>query len=104
MEFSFDTKRLRDICENDILANEELGISTATELRKRLSDLRAAQRIKDVFFAESTNDEQDLIYKINLKNNFRLIFCANHVKNPKKDGVIDWSKVSRVKILNIEKQ
>jgi hypothetical protein len=41
---------------------------------------------------------------VDLGDGYRLVFSANHPRNPlKADGTVDWSKVSRVKILGIEK-
>jgi hypothetical protein len=40
---------------------------------------------------------------IDLCDDYRVAFCANHPNNPvAASGKIDWSKVNRIKILRIE--
>lgn len=48
MQLAFETKRLRDICENEERAADELGTKVAEQLKRRLADLRAAESIEEM--------------------------------------------------------
>lgn len=74
-------------------------------LKRRLADLRAATSIEDLLAGQPReldgSDGQHMV--IDLRDGYRIIFCANHPKNPiTENGDLDWAKVSRVKILQIE--
>lgn len=106
MEISFDTKRLRTICESDVYANHELGLRVSELLKRRLADLRAATSIKDLVAGQprilDEANRQNMV--INLSDGYGIVYCANHIKNPMTEtGGIDWAKVSRIKILRIGK-
>ena len=105
MELAFDSIRLRTICENDKEAKRKLGTKAAEILRHRLADLCAATSIKDVivgFPRRATVASQDML--LDLCDGHVVIFSANHAKNPVAvDGSIDWLRVSRIKIIQIER-
>ncbi len=106
MEIAFDTKHLRTICESEVQANHELGSEVAEILKHRLADLRAATSIKDLVAGRPRKlDDVNRQYMIiNLRDGYGLVYCANHLKNPKTEtGDLDWERVSRVKILRIGK-
>ncbi len=48
LELAFETKRLREICENEEIASQELGAEGAERLKHRLADLRAAGSIEEL--------------------------------------------------------
>jgi len=105
LELAFVNKALRQLCENSAKANRELGNGVADRLRRRVADLRAATCVSDLLVGTpeeiSRTDQPQII--IDLRNGFQIRFCANHNTVPKHEsGAIDWSKVSRVKILAIE--
>ena len=103
MELSFNSRRIREICENTDLAQEFYGQQLADNLRKRLADIDAVLFISDLPVENLITAHKNETVKISLTPNANLIFCANHVNNPRfKNGKIDWEKVSRIKILKIE--
>ena len=66
--------------------------------------MRAAESINDLITGRprELNDGTGR-FVIDLHPGHRLVFCANHPTNPASDsGNLDWSRVSRVKIVNIE--
>lgn len=74
-------------------------------LKHRLADLRAATSVKDLVAGQPRElDGADRHHMaIELCDGLRLIFCANHSINPiTETGDVDWSRVSRIKILRIE--
>jgi len=105
LELAFDTKPLRQICENEGKAKRKLGITVAEKLKRRLADLRAATVVGDIVAGgpheiEGT-DHQHL--EIDLSEGYRIVFCANHNVIPMlESGGVNWSRVSRIKILRIE--
>jgi hypothetical protein len=106
LEIAFDSKHLRTICESEAHAKDELGVTVAEMLKHRLADLRAAISIRDLVagrprLLEGTGD---LCMTLDLSEGYRMVFCANHPKNPvATTGGLDWLRVSRVKIMRIER-
>lgn len=106
LELAFDTRRLRTICENEATANEELGVEVASTLRHRLADLCAVRTLKDLIVGRPRvlDDMDGQVMVIDLYDGYQLVFCANHVNNPRTgSGKVDWVRVSRIKILRIER-
>ncbi len=107
LDLAFDSKLLRSICENEDEAVRELGSSAAKALKHRLADLRAAVSITDLLvghpkIVEGGKDHQRMM--VDLHDGYHMFFCANHPENPvTADGKIDWQKVSRIKVLRIER-
>lgn len=104
MVLAFDSKSLRDICEKEEYAKQELNPLVAEVLKRRLADLRAASSIKDLLVGQPRTlvDTNHRVMIIDLCNDYKIFFCANHLKNPvDESGQTDWSMVSRVKILQI---
>ena len=106
LELAFAKKSLRQLCESETKAKRDLGVRMAEKLRRRLADLRAATCVKDLVAGRPRElDGADHRHiAIDLCEDYRIIFCANHTANPVvKSGDVDWSRVSRVKILRIER-
>jgi len=98
---SFADKSLRQLCENETIAKRKLGIKVAEKLKRRLADLRAASYVEDLVVGEPR--ELEGMMTVNLCDDYRIIFCANHHSTPRLDtGAINWSMVNRIKILRIE--
>lgn len=107
MELAFDTKYIRNICEDEDKAEEEFGPEIAEKLKSRLSDMRAASVVAEL---PTTGNLHEVLgnphsfYRIKLCNDYFLTFSSNHINSPHFDnGNIDWSKVNHVKILEIIK-
>ena len=105
MGIAFATKRLRQLCETEVTARDALGEKVARKLRARLADLSAAQSVKDLVAGsprEVCRDGTPAI-AIKLSCGARLLFTANHSNLPMASrGGVDWSKVTRVKVICIE--
>ena len=105
MELAFDSKPLRTICEKEVDAKRELGPAVAEVLKHRLADMWAATSIKDLV-AGRPRLLHPAEYKhmvVDLRDGYQIVFCANHTNNPiTESGKIDWSRVSRIKIIRIE--
>lgn len=99
---AFLTTSIRSLCEDENNAIQELGPEVAKVLRDRLADLRAAISIKDILLGNPMEVEQNN-FKIELFDNFRLVFGNGHPTKPNSNKIIDWSTINRIKILKIEK-
>jgi hypothetical protein len=104
LELAFHTKLLRKLCETEAESTRALGTKVSEMLRRRLADLRAATSIEDIVVGrlrpERGADAGNM--QLDLCDGYGISFCANHVENPMTgDDEIDWSRVSRIKILNV---
>jgi proteic killer suppression protein len=102
LEFAFATQSLRTLCLNDNAAERKLGKAAAAALRRRLSDLRAAETINDVPIGKPTPMPIKGELGVDLGDHM-LVFRANHDPVPvtsKKET--DWSRVTRIQFLRIE--
>jgi hypothetical protein len=106
LELAFQSKELRAICESESEAASELGAAAAEALKHRLADMRAASSINDVLVGQPKlvdgKGGEEIV--LELSDQHRVFFSANHVKNPMNDSnFVDWTKVTRIKILRIVK-
>lgn len=107
MELAFDTKELRTICESEDYANRVLDPLVVEILKHRLADLRAATSIRDLVAGRvhQLEDTKNCHMIVELRDDHRIVLCANHPKNPIDEyGRVDWSRVSRVKVLRIGRE
>jgi len=103
LELAFESQSLRAICEDEDRARQELDPDVAEMLKHRLADLRAAKTPKDLLAGHPRVDESGSWMIVDLSGDSRIVFKANHVKNPiGENGELDWSRVNRIKILRIE--
>jgi hypothetical protein len=105
LEISFETKELRDLCEDETLAAAKLGFAVAETLKNRLSDIRAAITIKDVLAGAprlGVHNQVDCYY-FALGDKYSLVVVASHV-SPRNDinGATDWARVRRVCVMALE--
>lgn len=103
MIIAFDTKKLRETCEDNAVAVKVLGPAAAEALQQRLADLRAAGNISDVIVGNPRVSGADgATLTINLTESVHTIWSANHVSQPRdQSGQIDWSRTRRVRLLEI---
>ena len=105
MIIAFDTKKLREICEDDAVAVKELGSPAAEALRQRLADLRAAESISDLLVGNPrTSGAENVNLTIDLTATARTIWSQNHttpLRTPL--GDIDWKRTGRVRLVEIAK-
>ncbi len=69
--------------------------------------MRAAKSVMDLVAGQprqlSGSDHQQMV--INLYDDYLMVFTANHNKNPETEtGKVDWRRVSRIKIIGIERE
>ena len=104
MEIAFESRELREICEHEAEAKAKLGDPVAAALKSRLADLDAAMSPSDLVAGRPRIGEDKETMVIDLCQGYRIVFAANHPNNPLSErGEVDWRKVSRVRILRIER-
>jgi len=105
LELAFSTKALRAVCESEERALREFGVELASILKRRLADLRAAANATDLVAGNprpAPHSKEELM--LDLADGLTVFLAANHAAIPRlRSGNIDWSNVSRVKLLRIEK-
>lgn len=105
MELAFANKLLRELCEGKAAAESEFGTTVARSLRRRVSDLRAADSVADLVASSAGEHGSPRVgqYVVKLSDGWQVVFTANHRDTPLlKDGEVDWLSVTRIKILRIE--
>ena len=104
MDLAFEDRDIRRICEDKKTAIEKYGTFVAEVLQNRLADLRAATSLKDILVGEPAL-LIDSTFKINLIDWYTIVFTANNRRlSYDSQGNIDWSFITRIKILSIDQQ
>jgi proteic killer suppression protein len=104
LELAFETRSIRTLCEKQKKAERKLGVKVANQLKRRLADLIAAPTARDIVVGKPVVEKGNPGERMSLQlsDGFHLIFVANHNQNPMKEGAVDWSKVKRIRITEIE--
>jgi hypothetical protein len=93
------------MCLNDTVMKQQLGVELSAQLQIRLADLAAVDYVSELLAGkprELHGDRSDQM-SLCLAENTYLIFKCGHTKPRTLDsGQVDWSNVSRIKILGIE--
>lgn len=104
MIVAFQSEKLRRICEDDTVATERLGAPTAGALRERLSDIRAASTIDELFVGKPRlSGAKSELLTVDLGPDARSIWTVNHVQVPMtQDNIVDWTRTTRIRLTKIE--
>lgn len=104
LELSFTEASLRESCTSKIKARRTYGEEVAEKLIRRIADLQAADNPMELIIGnpQILNPSE---LSIDLGEHFQLIITSGHINHPvKSNGFIDWEKITRVKIIRIEKK
>ncbi len=107
MVLAFESKAIRALCEQKIVAEDQLGSAAAAQLRHRLNDIDAASSPEDLIVGNprAVVLGDDEYFVIDLCEEYELILVANHNQTPlESDGRIKWPLVNRVKVVRIAKE
>jgi hypothetical protein len=106
VELAFASIALRDVCESRQRATTTLGTpDAARELEGRLADLRAAANVTDFndLFPGDIVNRSPTERAVRLTTGHDIVFAPGHVVAPfDADQGIDWTKVTRIRILALE--
>jgi len=104
LEVAFQSKELRSTCESPARAKRELGDSAATALRRHLADLEAVETVAELLGMgldfESCGSKVGLI-RFGLSEGRHLYCEVNHQVVPMSGEAVDWTKVTRLKVIHI---
>lgn len=101
MELSFASEDLRGICESRRRATNKLGAETAKSLEMVLADIEACQTVLEftALYGDHAASTTDDCWQITLEGAAMMKIAPGHVSAPrKKNGRVDWQKVTRVRI------
>jgi len=104
---SFDKIELRELCINENVAKLQFGMHVALKLQTRIAELRAYNYADEILFGTPILENETAysfpVYKVALMiDGYNIYFCSNHIEPAINDNnVIDWSRVSRIKIIEI---
>lgn len=104
MEILFGDSKLQKLCEQRKMAQKRLGQIGARKLSSRLSDLAAAESVRELVAGRPHPLKGDRAgqFSVDLEGVKRLVFKpANEPLPCNKDRSTNWSKVTRVCIVLI---
>ncbi|MCH4582657.1 hypothetical protein QCN28_21815 [Bordetella bronchiseptica] len=105
MEISFDTKELREQCSDEAYAAETLDSAVVEALKRRISDIRAADSIDDILAGQPRSGSYMGVecYFVDLAAGYQLIVKPAHSKpRVKADGSVDWDSIRRIKVVSLK--
>lgn len=101
MELAFATQSLRDLCEQQPLAEQELGIAKARVLIALVADLKAASTVSDLpSYVEVVADDRNGTFR-SARCCVSAVVAGQHVPLAA-DGSVEFCSVYRIKIVKVE--
>ncbi len=103
IQLAFKNEKLRQICESPVSAKRKLGPAAGRSLHARLADLRAADSPVELIALGFAKYDAELEVRIviHLDGGYVVIAEANHREAPGGRGALDWTQVTRLKIIHI---
>jgi len=104
IKLAFQDAKIRKVCARPISARRNYGEKVALAIQNRIADLKAADSLLDCValgvasFDEITPTQMILA----LEDGFHMLVEANNRVLIGDDAALDWTQVTRVKILSIE--
>lgn len=94
---------LRTLCSTERLAQRRLGPKNTKKLKARLADLQAARNVSQLVAGGPHPLKGDRAgqFALDLDGGCRLVFEPASDGAADEHGVIDWSKVTEVKVVEI---
>jgi hypothetical protein len=104
LEIAFMTRELRTTCESPTRAKRELGEPCGKALRRALADMTAVETVAELFEIgleiENCAQEHGML-RFHLGEDLSLYCNANHQSVPMNGESIDWTRVTRLKVVRI---
>ena len=107
MIVSFHTRDLRECCSSLERAERLLGAPDAQLLVGRLADIEALDNVGELidFFGNDANLAGDDTFSVPIGPNYRATFLAVGAKLSRSvNGSPDWTKVQRLKLVDISRR
>ena len=104
LEIAFQTKELRATCESPTRAKRELGEPGSNALRRTLADMNAVETVAELFEMgleiDNCSQEHGML-RFQLSEGMSLYCNANLQSVSIYGETIDWSQVTRLKVVSI---
>jgi len=108
VDILFKNHKLEKLFNDERALRRERGDRQAELLRQRMTELRAAENLETMRYLlrarchELKGDRKGQL-SVDLNHPYRLLFAPDHEPIPVLlDGGLDWTKVTRIRILGIE--
>lgn len=108
MVILFKTAKLEKECNNENLMLRRFGTNRARLLKRRLTELAAANALEDLRNLPQARCHElkgnlKGCLSVDLDHPYRLVFeQANNPVPKKPDGGLDWTKVTAIRIIGLE--
>ena len=105
MDFTFETKNLRELCENAEYAKNQLGETAARQVWSTLAELVAASDLNEfaVFSGKQPADSDGALEISHAEEIIMKIRQGHRIPPINSAGVLNLSEVKRVRIISLEK-
>jgi hypothetical protein len=101
---AFYTVELRAVCESEAAAVIAFGPAVASQLRRRLADLKAASTVADLIAGDPRKSADGQTLEMSLGDGAALILRPNHTREPSNGiATIVWEEVRRLQLLQIRR-
>jgi hypothetical protein len=106
MEVAFSSRELRSQCESNYVAKRSLGESAAMSLMRRLADLRALDTAASLFeMGLDIHLDPRAVGRLNIPlGDTHVLIVEAFVPPSPVNGTLDWARISRLKLLRIERK
>ena len=104
LEIAFLSRELRATCESPTRAKRELGDLASRALRRQLADMEAAETVAELFqigLGIEDCEHTRGVLRFCLGNGLYLCCKVNHQNIPMIGEMVDWSRVTRLKVAQI---
>lgn len=106
MDILFGSRKLRELCHDDLLATRTLGAPSATKLRARMDDLRAASNFAVCFVLpgrlHALTGKRAKTYAMTLHGGWRLILeLANEPLPLRIDKSPDLTRITAIRVIEV---
>ena len=108
MVILFKTAKLEKECNNENLMVRRFGTNRTRLLKRRITELAAANVLEDLHNLPQTRCHElkgnlKGCLSVDLDHPYRLVFePANNPVPKKPDGGLDWTKITMVRIVDVE--
>lgn len=108
MIISFDSKKLEKTLSDEKALTRRYGAEQAKKIRQRMIQLQAAENLETLRTLPQVRAHELAANRagqisLDIKQPYRLLITPDHEKLPlKEDGGLDWTRVTKVKILKVE--
>ncbi|HEX8168672.1 MAG TPA: hypothetical protein VF601_23165 [Beijerinckiaceae bacterium] len=104
MEISFATEDLKKACLARDLQAGNLPKSVLAALHTFYNAMRNAEHVEELPLGKPEPGElnEDLAWRIDLREGYKVVVRVNHSKPPLIEGSMDWTRVYRLQVIAIE--